>query len=484
MSRALWLRFFGVSIFFALLLSGLYLVLIREVAGKPSDEVQHSVYLFLAHIAEERPYAESVQRIERYRAESPAMPLDIWVVDDAGKILAGSTNQVPPPRPLRLERPQHVHEMTMRGRFFSGGPALAIIRLDAPEPTYLVVHNPGTPARGTFLMLAVLFIGTLIGAIFLGLLLVTSYLRGRSQQVRGVIARIEAGDLAARFDADRLDAVGGLMLDFNRMADEIQRLVARLQTTERARRELLQELGHDLRTPLTSLRTAIDTLAAHGDAMPAGERAEFLGVATSELVYFGKLIDDLFFIAEIDEPRYRKQSEHIDLGGVIASEMHAAQGTQSGTRSGTQGGGRSLRFDFADNADAPERRTIIGDRYLISRLFRNAYDNAARYARSTVRTAIAQNGDWIDVMIEDDGIGMSAEAIECFGKRRSRRLLDGAGKTAASLGLGSVIIRTIVDLHGGRLKLESSQTDSAIAGTRMTMSFPLESAARTRISAE
>lgn len=462
MSRTLWLRFFGISVVFALLLSALYLFMIREIAGKPSKEVQHSVYLFLAHIAEQQPYADSLRRIDELRTESPAMALDLWIVSDSGKVLAANTAGMPPARFARMPKPQRVHEVVTRGRFFSGSPAIASVRLNAAEPTYLLVRNRGTPSRGTFLILAALFVVTVVGAIFSGLLLVTFYLRGRSQQVKHVIARMESGDLGARFVSDRLDAVGGLMLDFNRMADEIQRLVARLETTERARRELLQELGHDLRTPLTSMRTAIETLAAHGEAMPAPEREEFMAVVAGELAYFSKLIDDLFFIAEIDEPRYRKNAERIDLAELLASEVHAAEAHAR----------QDIRFDFACDAAGPGGRTIVGDPYLISRLFRNALDNAVRHAHSCIRAEVRHSEEGMEVMIEDDGDGMSKDALDNFGMRRSRRFFGAAGSVATSLGLGSVIIRTIVELHHGRLQLTSMSVDPEIAGTRMTISFP------------
>lgn len=466
MSRTLWLRFLGISVIVALVLSALYLMLIREIAGKPSNEVQHSIYLFLAHMAEQRPYAESLRRIEEARAESPAMALDLWVVSGTGEVLAANTAAPPPRRFERLPRPSGVHEVATRGRFFSGAQAIAIVRLDAAEPTYLLVHNRGTPSRGTFLVLAILFVVTLIGAIFSGLLLVTFYLRGRSGQAKQVIARIEAGDLGARFAADRLDAVGGLMLDFNRMADEIQHLVARLETTERARRELLQELGHDLRTPLTSMRTAIETLAAHGNAMSASERDEFMNVVSGELAYFSKLIDDLFFIAEIEEPRYRKNAERINLAELLASELHAAQASPRA--------GKDLRIALNTAPDDADACVIQGDSYLVSRLFRNAIDNAARHARSRVSASVTRNGESIDVVIEDDGEGMPAEAIAKFGQRRSHRFFGGAGSMATSLGLGSVIIRTIIELHHGRLALASRASDPAVPGTRMTISFPRE----------
>lgn len=466
MSRSLWLRFLGASVFFALLISALYFVVIKEVAGDASNEVQRSVYLFIAHIVEDQPYAESVRRVERLRTDSPAIPLQLWVMSESGQVLAASTTDDAPPKLLRLERPTRVHDIALYGRFFSGAPAGAIVRLDAPAPTYLFVRNPGVPGRHTFRSIGLLFVATVIGSIFLGLSLVLLYLRGRSTQARRVIAQMEAGDLTVRFETDRLDIVGRLMFDFNRMADEIERLVTRLQETERTRRELLQELGHDLRTPLTSLRTAIETLATHGNAMSAAERTEFFGVVSSELEYFRKLVDDLFFIAEIDEPRYRKMAEHIDLEALIAAEMQAAQSNVLA---------RGIQFNLRGRAEHREEALISGDRYLIARLFRNVFDNAARHAHTTVMVAISMNTDSVDVSVEDDGPGMTPEAIANFGQRRNQRVLAHGGDLLASLGLGSVIIKTIVALHGGQLKLESHATNNSIAGTRLTISWPIES---------
>ena len=278
MKPGLWLRFLGISIFFALLLSVLYFALIREVAGAASNEVQRSIYLFVARIVEERPYQESIRHIQQLSADSPAMPMQLWVLSESGQVLAGSSAAPPQQALRRLEKPRHIHDVTTIGRFFSGAPAFALVRLDAAEPTYLLVRNQGLAGRHVFLLLALAFVATVFGAILLGLLLVTLYLRGRSREVRQLIAKLEAGDLTVRFTPDRLDAIGRLMLDFNRMADAIERLVTRLQSTEKTRRELLQELGHDLRTPLTSLRTAIETLDAHGETMPASERQEFFRV--------------------------------------------------------------------------------------------------------------------------------------------------------------------------------------------------------------
>jgi len=480
MSRSLWLRFFAVSIFFALLLSLFYLWMIREVTTRPGDEVQRSMYLFIARIVEGHDYAEGMRRVQTYRSESPAIPLEMWIVNADNKILASSpADAVPPTALLQRNKPKVIHEVIARGRFFSGTAASAIVRLQADEPSYLLIHNPGTPARGAFFTMATLFVVTLVAAILLGLLLLTLYLRMRSSEARLVIQDMQAGNLSARFTSGRLDAIGGLMQHFNAMANEIQRLVVQLQAIEKTRRELLQELGHDLRTPLTSLRTAIDTLSVHGESMEPQEREEFFAVVSNELDYFTKLIDDLFFIANIDEPRYRNQASSVDLCDLLKAETgHAVHMQQQAAQQEEPGASQAIEFVLEIEAACEQGESgayITGDTYLISRLLRNVFENAARYAKSRVRIRLTEVAGTLELVIEDDGPGLSEDAMFRFGQRHDTRyLFQGLPSRQAgmSLGLGSVIIKAIVELHGGRYDIANGEARSEYPGARLSLVFP------------
>ncbi|MFZ6743934.1 HAMP domain-containing sensor histidine kinase [Undibacterium sp. JH2W] len=389
------------------------------------------------------------------------------------QILASSpADAVPPAALLQRTKPGVIHEVIARGRFFSGTAASAIVRLQSDQPSYLLIHNPGTPARGAFFTMATLFVVTLVTAILLGLLLLTLYLRGRSAEARRVIQDMEAGNLSARFTSGRLDAIGGLMQHFNGMANEIQRLVMQLQTIEKTRRELLQELGHDLRTPLTSLRAAIDTLSVHGETMEHQEREEFFAVVSSELEYFTKLIDDLFFIANIDEPRYRNQATSIDLCDLLKAETSHALYMQQQAEC-------PVFFELQIDAGCERAAYITGDAYLISRLLRNVFDNAARFARNKVRIQLLVVEDGWALTIADDGPGMSADAMLGFGQRRdTRQLFTGLSnrllnkQAGISLGLGSVIIRAIAELHGAHYEVDNGESSSEFPGARLKLVFP------------
>ncbi|MFZ6720613.1 ATP-binding protein [Undibacterium sp. Ji49W] len=469
MSRPLWLRFVVISVFFSVLLSLVYLWMIREVTTRPGDEVQRSMYLFIARIVEGHDYAEGLHRVQTYRSESPAIALEMWVVNADNQVLASSVEgEKPPASLLERKKPDAIHDVVARGRFFSGSAASAIVRLQSSEPVYLLVNNPGTPARGAFLTMGILFVVTLIAAILLGLLLLTLYLRGRSAEARRVIQSMEAGDLTARFTSGRLDAIGGLMQHFNAMGDEIQRLVTQLQAIEKTRRELLQELGHDLRTPLTSLRTAIDTLTVHGDDMEQQERQEFFNVVNSELDYFTRLIDDLFFIANIDEPRYRNQASSFDLCDLLKAETGHSVHNQQQTE-------QPIAFELQIDATCAHNAYISGDAYLIFRLLRNVFDNAASYAQSRVRIRLQALADTLELVVEDDGPGISSDGISRFGQRRDTRLMFAglpSRQSGISLGLGSVIIKTIIELHGGHVDIDNGEARSEFPGARLTLVFP------------
>lgn len=466
MNRSLWWRFLAISVVFALVMSVVYVAFMRETTSSGRANLQRSILLFAARIVEDGPVDQSMRRLEGYLAESPEVPTQLWVVDEQGRVLASRSGKPPPLDWLRIDKPVRVHELVRSASLSLRGPVLTIVRLQGDEPRYLVARFVGLPGRPILMLQITSFVVALGGALFLGLTLITLYLRARSRQARQVIARLESGDLRARLVPERLDALGALMLDFNRMADEIERLVLRLQAAEDARRGLLQELGHDLRTPLTSLRTSIETLSAHGPSMPAPDREAFFAIVHSELEYFVRLIDDLFFIADIAEPHYRKAAERLDLRELLRGELAAMRGRPAPSAEAP------VRFEMADDAPLGDECRVIGDRMLLSRVFRNALDNAAKHARGLVRVSFARGPHELSVIIDDDGPGMSAEGIAAFGRRRHQRLQAGASQPFMSLGLGSVIIKTIVELHGGRWQLRSAAAGDAVQGTRLAITLP------------
>ncbi|MCW7539191.1 HAMP domain-containing histidine kinase [Aquabacterium sp. A7-Y] len=473
MSRGLWWRFLAISVAFALLLSLVYALVLREINREGRSAIQRSLILFAARALELEagPYPEAMRRLDHLLAESPVMPRGLWVIDLQGRVLASRSALPLPPEWRQVDAAMAVHDVrSTPGRRLQGGSPVSVTRLQGAGPVFLVMSDSGIPGRPVLRTHGLFFIAALAAAVFFGLSLVTLYLRARSREARQVLARLKAGDLGARFRPGRLDAVGVLMLDFNRMAEEIERLVHGLHQAEDARRAMLQELGHDLRTPLTSLRTAVEAVSAHGAAMTPEDRHEFLAIIRGELDYFVRLIDDLFFIADIGEVGRRPAGEPVDLVELLVAETRSAQSRAS--ELGVEG--LAIGLTAAPAGRAP---VVAGDRVLLSRLFRNAIDNALRHARSRVQVKVRDAGDKLEVRVEDDGRGMSTAEIAAFGQRRGRRRQADAARPSLSLGLGSVIMKSVVEIHGGQLGIESGAAQGGPPGTRLVIRLPRGGAA-------
>lgn len=379
----------------------------------------------------------------------------LWLVSEDGAILSANTVNPLPMKWTELPHPEKVHGIGQsENKLWE--PKTFIIRLNTVPRTYLITHNERSLFQGPFLWIQGLHtFATAALAVFMALSICFYYLRRKSSEAGKVLRRLESGDLKARFEIKRFDQFGNLILDFNRMADEIERLVKRLNDTETSRSHLLQELGHDLRTPLTSLGTSFEALKFFNDKMSPEEREELFTMIDADIVYFRDLLEKLTIVATIDESHYKVSSEKIDLARMLEAELKNRQ-TASGT---------GLTWNLTTTDDY--KHIIFGDLHLISRLFKNAFDNAARYARDNIHVEIFSKKETLEVVVTDDGPGLTPEALQSFGKRRETRKIKDARNF--SLGLGSVIMRTIAEVHDGTVIMSNAPA----GGARLKVVFKL-----------
>lgn len=470
MNRKTLIKLLLLSLSVSLFISTVLLYSFRELEGSRGWVTRKPGLLLLAQIAESEPAYFALRQFDRI-ASAPGLrhPRKIWVLGENGVILGSSPPSIPLPIAWSaLEIPKQIHEFTAHFGPFDVTPDFFLIRLNAPVPLYLLLQIPNRMIfLHQFLPRAIFLLACMSLSAFLGLLITFVYLRRKSMKAKEVLGRLERGELTARFPITKLDEIGSLMTDFNRMADEIEHLITRLEETERARQELLQELGHDLRTPMTGLRTASDTLAAHGREMTDGEREKFIQIIQTESLYFLRMIENLFLIAEVAEPRYRKTAETIDIVGLVSSEIDKQKNQESS----------ELSWTFAP---PPFRLNVVGDPVLLKRLFRNALENARRFAQTRVSVTFddakpTDGAPLAAIRIRDDGPGISPEEVQIFGKRRSRRFSaeDNVSDPTVSMGLGSVIMAAIVRVHGGTLSVQNlNQSRPGEHGTEVLIQLP------------
>ncbi|WP_413582052.1 histidine kinase dimerization/phospho-acceptor domain-containing protein [Bdellovibrio sp. HCB288] len=307
-----------------------------------------------------------------------------------------------------------------------------------------------------FITIGFLIVFTLI-SVGVALLYQFSRYRDRANEAFHVLNELRHGNLSARMPTKKLEELGPLVQAFNQMAGDVESMVESLRKADQARRQLLQDLAHDLRTPLASLQTFLETLEVGEGRLAPEKRQEIVSLCFSEVEYFGKLVEDLLFLAQITEPKYSAGTEEINLLERVQDQVTVFKNRYP-----------NLKFKIDSTLDA-SKANVMGSSKLVDRLLRNAFENSSSFAKGEVHISITNGGPKLNLAITDDGPGFSESSLKEFGhKKASRSLSDGSSGKRISVGIGSVIMREIIQLHGGELKAENIIN----SGGRVSFWFP------------
>lgn len=391
-------------------------------------------------------------------AQENNMPPHELIHRDGVSVLSGA--QVLPEALTEEQLSQLEKDLSLQiQRPFAAGPPVAISKTsqDGVYLYSLMAPPGGKPPVGPLITLAAI-VSCILVSLAVALLYQSSKYQKRSQEAVEVLQKMREGNLAARMPQQKQDELSALVDAFNQMAGDLEKMVDQLRKSDQARRQLLQDLAHDLRTPLTSLRTFLETLHGADERLKAEQRKEILDLSFSEVEYFGKLVEDLLFLAQITEPQYSIGTEVIDLRERLEDQVMVFRRRAPHLQI-------SLETDGADFQ-------VRGSEQLIDRLLRNAFENSASFARHSLLIRLTENDLHLEVAIQDDGPGFSAKALAEFGhKKASRVVIQAEEGQRISVGIGSVIMREISQLHGGDLKAENLTKDGRTLGACVSFSL-------------
>lgn len=382
------------------------------------------------------------------QTKKPTSKYDYVMIDNPNQ---GMDFALPPPPPPGDSRgfggppPPPPHEMGKR--------EMTLIKLDDAKDLYLLISNEGPrggpegkPRKPFLPWIGIIsMVISLILGIGVAISLIYSSVNKKVKLADEVITQLQHGNLKARFPITRHDEFGRAMVRFNTMASEIEKLVEHMRNVEKSRSKLIQELAHDLRTPVASLKNLIETLNLKGASLGEETKKEFLELSLKEVNYFERLVEDLLFLAQVSEPKYQLQKELIHLSAVIEDESEDIS-----FRINQNGKKITLQFQLDEIKDL----AIMGDLHLIRRLLRNTLENAFSFANSSVKVIGSLNQDkkTIKISVVDDGPGFSSESLSSFGERRVTRKISSEKNGRISVGLGSVIMKAIANVHRGEIK--------------------------------
>lgn len=443
-----------------------------EVDQKMNRQVAPNIAKDLAEPLRAGRYEEAVADMGKHLMMlHPA--LELYVLDDAGRILAHS------PAPDAVQRKR-----------VSTAPIEALLGEEAPLPiqgdypcsaterrvfsaaratladgqdgyVYVILRGKAVGSAASMLqesyILRTAVLNLLIVLGFTGLvgLVLFALLTRRFRRLTTVVRRFKAGDHAKRMPVTRHDEIGALGRAFNEMADTIAAQVNALRETDAARRDLVANVSHDFRTPLTSIRGHAERLL-HRDDLDADAAEQALATILQNTERLDRLADQLHELSRLDARQAAPSPEPFSIAELVHDIAVKFQ-PQAEAR------GVQLAVERADHL--PSVRADIG---LIERLISNLVDNAIANTPEggTVQIALAVANGRVRVQVEDTGRGIPTDDVPLVTQRFYRVARNGDASDGSGLGLS--IAAEIAELHDSELAIESAVD----RGTRVCFHLP------------
>jgi PAS domain S-box-containing protein len=225
---------------------------------------------------------------------------------------------------------------------------------------------------------------------------------------------------------------------------------------ERVKQDFVSMVGHELRTPLTLIRTTIDLLN-EGDAGALNEtQTRIMQVLLANTDRLMMLINDLLDMSAIDSGRMQIQPEPMDLVETVHAAIEEVRPSAE-----------AKRHRLSTLVPAPAM-TVRADRRRIGQVLANLLGNAVKYTPEggTIEVVIEERAAWVQVSVRDSGIGIpldeQTQLFEKFYRTSTGR------RTTGGTGLGLAIARSLVEMHGGRIWVESD----GLSGSTFSFTLP------------
>ena len=222
------------------------------------------------------------------------------------------------------------------------------------------------------------------------------------------------------------------------------------RTREEMKSDLIAIVSHDVRTPLTSIKSYAEILADDMDTLPPEQRRRFLEIINREADRLSRLVTNYLDLQKIEAGMMRLVVEPLAVNGLVEESVEAFAGAALEKRI-------ALRPDLA-----PSLPLVRGDRDRLLQVLANLLSNAVKFTPEggevTVLArpvAMADGGEGVEIEVRDTGDGIPLDRIDNL-FRRFAQVGEARGEARRGTGLGLVFSREIVELHGGRIAVCST----------------------------
>ena len=292
---------------------------------------------------------------------------------------------------------------------------------------------------------------TALGLTILTGLILFSLLTRRLKQLSNGVRAFQTGKLDYRITITGKDELSDLGRTFNEMAETIQKGMDELKHARKERTDLIANISHDLRSPLTSIRGHLETILLKDKILTDEEKRNFLEITIKNVSGFQKLVEELFDLARLESRAIRLQKEDFPLAELVQDVVLKVK---------PQADFKNVNIKFIPGESLSP---VSADIALIERVLTNILENALAHTPEEGHISINLNtdGNYQELKIADTGPGIPPEDLP-FIFERFYRADKSRSRMESGTGLGLAIAKEIVGLHGGGLKAENRKEGGAL----------------------
>lgn len=258
------------------------------------------------------------------------------------------------------------------------------------------------------------------------------------------IYRIADGDLETVIEPKGEDELTYIANSLNDMTEKLKDLMEKERIAERTKNELITNVAHDLRTPLTSIIGYMGFLSTD-DRLEEEVRKRYIEIVYQKAKRLEKLIEDLFSFTKLNYGKIAMKVEKVDLVMLLNQLLDDFYPSFEN---------HSLTEEFATNQDSI---VLDGDGNLLARLFDNLINNAIKYGSEgkVIRVEVEEIQDYITVKVINYGYIIPQKDLDLI-FNKFYRVEQSRSENTGGTGLGLAIVKNIVDMHHGKISVKSS----------------------------
>lgn len=268
-------------------------------------------------------------------------------------------------------------------------------------------------------------------------------------RISDAIEKVSEGDLNTKVEVIGDDALSGMAENLNKMVEEIRELMDKERESERTKNELITNVAHDLRTPLTSIIGYLELLSGKV-TLPEEMQHKYIDIAYTKAKRLEKLIEDLFGFTKLNYGKISMKVAKLDIVKLLSQLLEEFYPSFAD---------KNLSYELQSNVPA---QIIMADGNLLARLFDNLINNAIKYGADGKRILVKIHGEeeTVTVSVINYGYVIPKDELSLIFDK-FYRVEHSRSVNTGGTGLGLAIAKNIVDMHGGTINV-TSDTDGTV----------------------